>query len=212
MSKKKARGLFISFEGGEGVGKSTQIELLASYLKKRSFEVVTTREPGGTSFAEKLRVLHKTEDITGVTELFLIEAARSDHVAKVIQPALKDSKIVICDRFGESTCVYQGYVRGLEIPLIKKMNRIATQGLQPDCIIWLDSEWKYIKKRLSERKGPRDRFDHEKESFHKKILAAYRRLARGQKRPKLHRLSANQPIEKIHQEILAILKPQLRDL
>jgi len=210
--RKTQPGLFISFEGGEGVGKSTQIKLLASYLKKQGHQVVTTREPGGTTFAEKLRKIHKTENISGLTELFLIEASRSDHITKVIRPALDQGKIVLCDRFSESTSVYQGYVRGLDLGLVRKMNQMASDGIRPSCVLWFDLDWKTLQKRLKKRQGPKDRFDHEKASFHKKILSAYRSLAREQKRPLLQRINANQSVEKIHEEVLARLKPHLRKL
>lgn len=207
---KSKRGLFISFEGSEGVGKSTQIQLLGRELKKLKRKIIITREPGGTPVGEKLRKIHKTEDVNPITELFVIEASRADHVSKVILPALSKNHIVICDRFNESTLVYQGFCGNIPPELIRKMNKIASQGIQPDLVFWMDLSWNEAKKRLKKRGGSKDRFDQAKDAFHKKLISGYRALAKTQKSPKLIRIDATRPVDEIHEEILARVSKALR--
>ena len=134
-------GTFITFEGIEGAGKSTQIELLAARLKENGISVLCTREPGGTKLGEGVRDLvlnPKHKDLFPMSELFLMEAARSQHVTTRIMPALDRGQVVLCDRFSDSTLVYQGDGRGLDWKMIEKMNQIASQGLRPDITLLLD--------------------------------------------------------------------------
>jgi dTMP kinase len=172
-----SKGLLISFEGGEAVGKTTQIELLHQRLTRLGYQVVLTREPGGTELAEKIRVLFKQHPMDPLSELFLVEASRAEHVRTVIQPALKRGAIVLCDRFQESSLVYQGMVRKLGLKLVENLNRLATDGLRSDLILWLDIPLKTLQSRLHS-KVQSDRFDHAKMSFHEKILRYYRSLGR----------------------------------
>ncbi|GMO67639.1 MAG: dTMP kinase [Endomicrobiia bacterium] len=132
--------IFITIEGGEGSGKTTQSQLLSEYLEKKGFEVLLTREPGGSVLAENIRdiILDPKSDIVPLSELFLFEAARAQHIEKLINPALKMGKIVVCDRFTDATIAYQGYGRKLNLKLINKLNLIASIGLKPALTLYLD--------------------------------------------------------------------------
>ncbi|MCU0304721.1 MAG: dTMP kinase, partial [Thermoanaerobaculales bacterium] len=133
-------GFFITFEGGEGTGKTTQIRRLAAHLEGLGRAVVVTREPGGTPVAEAARAVLLDPALApdGLTELFLLEAARRDHVERVIRPALEGGGVVLSDRFADSSTVYQGIVRGLGEELVIRLNRLATGDLEPDLTLVLD--------------------------------------------------------------------------
>ncbi len=135
-----SRGRFITFEGGEGTGKSTQIALLADWLRAIGRTVLVTREPGGTQVAEAVRavLLDPSMEPDGLTELFLLEAARRDHVERVVRPALDRGDVVLSDRYADSSTVYQGMVRGIGVERVEALNRIATEGLEPDLTLVLD--------------------------------------------------------------------------
>ena len=132
--------MFITIEGGEGSGKSTHSILLKEYLESRGFEVLLTREPGGTSLAEAIRkiLLDPATELSPLSELFLYEAARAQHIEEIIYPALKSGKAVICDRFTDATLAYQGYGRKLDLSLIGKLNNAASFGLKPAITIYMD--------------------------------------------------------------------------
>ena len=136
------KGYFITLEGPDGSGKSTQLELIAEYLRQNGREVVCTREPGGSEAAERLRqlVLDPQLAIDARTETLLYLAARADHLDKVVRPALASGKIVLCDRFSDSTLVYQGFVRGLPLQELLQLNTFATGGLEPDLTLLLDGD------------------------------------------------------------------------
>ena len=176
------RGWFITFEGPEGAGKSTQIQRLAAYLTGRGIKVCCTREPGGTPLAERLRAVIKQysgkEPIADLTELLLIEAARVQHVREVILPALAAGKTVICDRFFDSTTAYQGGARHLDGTTIAVLNRLAAAGREPDLTFLLDlpPEVGFARIRSRESEGF-DRFEHEDLAFHRAVRAAFLRLA-----------------------------------
>ena len=133
-------GLFICFEGGEGSGKSTQIRSLKRRLNQLNIPNVATREPGGTDFGNRLRkiLMFSKDTLTPETELLLFNASRSHLIDTVIQPALEEGKVVLCDRFSASTLAYQGYARGVALETVKSANMIATRGIQPDLNIFLD--------------------------------------------------------------------------
>lgn len=196
------RGRLISFEGPEGVGKSTQIELLSSYLKKKGHSVYLTREPGGTPLGEKLRKLFKTEEMDPVTELLIVEASRAEHVRKVLKPRLEAGEIILCDRYQESSLVYQSHARGIPESIVRRLNRIATDSLQAHLILYFDMSIDRAMKRLKKRAGSHDRFDEESLKFHKKILQGYRKLYRQQKRPPLRKIRAELSPEKVHESIV----------
>ncbi len=170
--------LFITFEGGEGSGKSVQSKLLYRRLFRLSIPAILTYEPGGTPLGKKLgRWLKWTDDenITPLVELLLFNAARAQSVTEIILPGLKKGKVVISDRYADSTTVYQGYGRGLDIATVKATNNAATQGLQPDLTILLDIPTELG---LTRKKGSqRDRFEQEELAFHYRIREGYLKLA-----------------------------------
>jgi dTMP kinase len=176
-----ARGRFISFEGGEGAGKSTQARLLADALEKRGLEVVLTREPGGTRAAEAIRELLLDPagcDWGAQAEALLFAAARADHVAKLIRPALERGAWVICDRFVDSTRAYQGGAGGLDDDAILALHRVGSNGLMPDMTILLEGRDAVVADRLAKRDGgENDRIGGRNEAFHREVAAAFRRFA-----------------------------------
>jgi dTMP kinase len=169
-------GLFITFEGGEGCGKSTQSRLLLKKLERQNIPVVLTHEPGGTALGNELRKALKKKRgsfISPQAELFLVAASRAQLVAEVIHPALEEGKVVICDRFTYSTLVYQGYGRGLELSFVETVNNVATGNLKPDLTILLDIS---PDQGLARKRSLRDRFELEDLSFHRRVREGYLRM------------------------------------
>ena len=186
---------FISFEGGEGSGKSTQIKLLAKRLAKYG-DVITTREPGGTIEAEIIRnllVKGKKNKWSGVVETLLLYAARKDHIDKVIAPSLKKNKWVLCDRFKESTLVYQGYGKNVDIDLIKKLDKIITNNLTPGLTFILDIDPIVGLKRSKRKSNTEIRYENMSLGFHNKIRKSFKAIARLNKK-KFILINANQDI------------------
>jgi dTMP kinase len=170
-------GLFITFEGGEGCGKSTQSRLLLKKLAQQNVPVVLTHEPGGTALGNELRRTLKRKggsSISPQAELFLLAASRAQLVAEVIRPALEEGKVVLCDRFTHSTMVYQGYGRGLDFTAIKMVNNMATRYLNPDLIILLDIS---PEQGLARKQSLKDRFELEDLSFHRRVRDGYLKMA-----------------------------------
>jgi len=170
-------GLFITFEGGEGCGKSTQSRLLLKKLEQQNIPVVLTHEPGGTALGNELRkTLKRKRDsfISPQAELFLLAASRAQLVAELIRPALEEGKVVLCDRFTHSTMVYQGYGRGLDFTAIKMVNNMATRCLNPDLIILLDIS---PEQGLARKQSLKDRFELEDLSFHRRVREGYLKMA-----------------------------------
>lgn len=195
--------MFIVFEGGEGAGKSTAIKGVAEELKKRGYNIVVTREPGGGLGKEIDELIKKNLSITPLPELFLFMAERAAHIENVIEPALRKGKIVLCDRFYHSTLAYQGYGRGIPLELIEKVDEIARQGLLPDVVFLLD---------LPEEMGllrteRADRIEKEPMAFHKRVRKGYLKLAEND--PSIRKIDATKPREKVLQDILEILLPML---
>ena len=189
---------FISFEGGEGSGKSTQIKLLAKRLAKYG-DVITTREPGGTIEAEIIRnllVKGKKNKWSGVVETLLLYAARKDHIDKIIDPSLKKNKWVLCDRFKESTLVYQGYAKNVDINLIKKLDKIITNNLTPGLTFILDIDPIIGLKRSKRKSNTETRYENMSLRFHNKIRKAFRTIAKSNKK-KFILINANQDINLI---------------
>jgi dTMP kinase len=168
---------FIVLEGGEGSGKSTQAELLATRLRGEGRDVVLTYEPGDTKLGAQIRgmLLHVDDPIDAHTELLLMLADRAEHVATVIRPALERGAIVVCDRYWPSTLAYQGVGRGLGVDIVEQLNRAATQGLEPDAIVVLDVTDELATER---RAHASDRFERESGEFHHRVREAYRIWAR----------------------------------
>ena len=172
---KRERGFFVSFEGIDGSGKSTQILRLRDNLVREGFSVVLVREPGGTSLGERIRPILLDKSSVGMcmeTELLLFEAARAQIVHEVISPALQDGKIVLCDRFFDATVAYQGYGRGLPIERIEWLNRFAAQTLEPDITFLLDIPEDVALARR-EGRGKEDRMEAEGRSFLKRVREGY---------------------------------------
>ncbi|MFO1460295.1 MAG: dTMP kinase [Verrucomicrobiota bacterium] len=180
------RGVFITFEGGEACGKTTQIRLLQDRLRAMGRTVLAVREPGGTPLGEKIRHLLKHDlDGNGMspeTELLLMNASRAELVRKVICPALDSGSVVLCDRFSDSTLAYQGGGRGLDPAMVRAVVRAATGTLWPDLTLWLRLSPDEAIRRLRERKGEQgnlgDRFDDERSDFFERVERAYEQLAR----------------------------------
>ena len=175
----KRKGIFITFEGGEGSGKTTHSKKVAEYLSKEGFKVVCTHEPGGTRIGKLLRgiLLHPENlDLLPGTELFLYAAERRQHIEEVIEPALKEGKIVISDRFLDATTAYQGYGRRLNKRLVRTLNEIATSGIRPDLTILLDLDPKLGLRRAILGKG--DRLEQEEIAFHKRVREGYLKIAK----------------------------------
>ena len=179
-----ADGKFITFEGPEGAGKSTQLKLCAEYLRSRNMEVITTREPGGTPLAEQLRGILKThsgdEKLHPETELLLMEAARSQHMRELILPALERGCTVLCDRFYDSTAAYQGAARNIDRKLIDDLNLFASGFRKPDLTFILDLDVESGFRRAGKRAetaGEYDRFEAETRSFHLRVREAFLAIA-----------------------------------
>ncbi|MDI6710762.1 MAG: dTMP kinase [Thermoanaerobacterales bacterium] len=169
---------FIVFEGVDGAGKSTQVSLAAEALRGRGREVLVTREPGGTRLGEAVRRLLldvKNAEMTGETEALLYAAARAQCVREVIAPALRRGTVVLCDRFADSTLAYQGYGRGLDLELLRRINDLATGGLYPALTVVLDLPVDEARLRLAD--GRRDRLEREAADFHERVRAGYLALA-----------------------------------
>ena len=173
--------LLITFEGGEGSGKTTQSQILYNTLKEKGFEVIKTREPGGTKFAEIIReilVQGESNKISNISELLLFAAARADHVQKVIKECLKDNKIVICDRFTDSTLAYQGYAGNLDLDLVKEVNRISIGEISPDLTFIFDIDPTLGIERALGENNKETRFEEKDIMYHKKIRDGYMDIAR----------------------------------
>lgn len=175
-------GLFVTFEGGEGSGKSTQIERLAARLAARGLDPLRTREPGGTALGEGVRdlLLDPARRPAPMTEALLLEAARSELVSTVIRPALAQGRVVLCDRYDDSTLAYQGGGRGLDDATLRTLNRAATGGLVPDLTLLFDLDPERGLARRAQAPGPTNRLDREPVDFHTRVRARYLELARAE--------------------------------
>lgn len=172
------RGLLVTFEGGEGSGKSTQIERLADFLRSEGLEVVAAREPGTTPVGEAVReVLLESgpEDLTAESELALFLAARAQLVSEVVRPALEAGKVVLLDRYGDSSVAYQGHGRGLDPDRVKAFSAFVTRGLEPDLTVLIDVPVEASRERARDR--PPDRIERAGDRFHERVRAGYRSLA-----------------------------------
>ncbi|MEG0797236.1 MAG: dTMP kinase [Acidaminococcaceae bacterium] len=203
------QGLFITFEGVDGCGKTTQLERVALRLRTAGYNVVCTREPGGTVLAEKLRslVLDPSLDMGALSATLLYLAGRAEHLRQVIRPALADGLIVLCDRFSDSTLVYQGYVGGLELKAIEQMNDFATGGLEPDLTLLLDGAPGLLAARRVAR-GVTDRYEQEGLAFQQQLRSGF--LALAQRAPQRVRLvDALLAPEQVEQKLMDAIIPLL---
>lgn len=208
------RGKFITVEGGEGVGKSTQIATLRTALQARGIDVVLTREPGGTPRAERIRglLLEATEEpMPPLAELLLVFAARADHVANLIEPALARGAWVLCDRFTDATFAYQGGGRGLDVGYIAALEQWVQRGLRPDLTLLLDAPLEIGAERAGKRNaaaGVVDRFELERRDFFERVRAAY--LDRARREPdRIAVIDASGEPEQVARAILSTVESRL---
>lgn len=200
--------MFITFEGGEGCGKTTHIELLSAHLKSLGKDFLATKEPGGTEIGLELRKILLEKDPERYSEIFLFAADRVEHIEKVIKPALSQGKIVICDRFTDSTLAYQLSGRGLPEDLVRYINWISSRGLIPDLTILLDIPVSEGIKRAKDR-GKMNRFDAEIVAFHENVRDKYIEIASNDtKRVKI--VDSLRPIDDVQKQIREILESKLK--
>lgn len=170
----RTRGLFVSIEGGEGSGKSALIQGLSLYLEEQGMECLTSREPGGVKVAEEIRELIMENEMDAITEALLFASARREHFKNKISPALTEGKIVICDRFVDSSIVYQGYVQGIGMDNVLSINSQALEGLvMPHLTIYLDVEPTIALNRIAQNNRETNRFDEKSMEFHKRVREGY---------------------------------------
>ncbi|RMG96903.1 MAG: dTMP kinase [Chloroflexi bacterium] len=206
--------MFITFEGPEGSGKSSQIALLSAWLQQQGFAVVQTREPGGTPIGDQIRAcLHDVDNVemTAVTEVLLYSASRAQLVEQVIRPALAAGKVVLCDRFADSTLAYQGYGRGLNLDDLQALTRIATGGLVPDLTILLDID---VARGLERRRvggQEMNRLDLEALAFHERVRAGYHALAAAEPERWVV-VNADQPVANVQAEIRRVVVSRLEQV
>lgn len=210
--------MFITLEGIEGSGKTTQIDRLAEFFSDRGIACVTTRQPGGTAIGENIRsILLNPENnaLEPMTELLLYLADRAQHINEIIRPALADGKTIICDRYFDATVVYQGFARGLSVELLLELHRILFENLKPDVTLLLDlapqqgleRAWQQLNS--GQRAGRESRFENEALAFHKKVRAGYLELAKFEPQ-RFHIIDAGRSADRVFDEICKTLTPLLK--
>jgi dTMP kinase len=207
-------GTFISFEGIDGSGKSTQLRMLANFLKQAGCDVLLTREPGGTPVGNRLRaaLLDAQEEVDPLTELLVFAADRAQHVRRVLRPALQSGQVVFSDRYADATRAYQGAGRGFSTELVTEIIQLATEGLQPDLTVLFDlsvadSTARTRRRGNGTQRG--DRLDAEDDDFHTRVRDAYLYLARAEPE-RIKIVNTNQPAEATHECVKAIVIPFLK--
>ncbi|MFH1626267.1 MAG: dTMP kinase [Pseudomonadota bacterium] len=209
--------MFITFEGIEGCGKTTQITLMGGFLREKGFSCRLTREPGGTAIGEEIRkILLSSENsrMSPITELFLYLASRAQHVEEVIKPALKDKKIVLCDRFSDATIAYQEHARGFDLKLVRELDKLATSGLKPDITVLLDCPVEIGLERAMRRIGSQtkqmkeDRFEREDKAFHEKVREGYLKIAKND-RERIVLIDGTKDRDTVHEEIWKAVFPKI---
>lgn len=203
------KGLFITFEGADGCGKTTQLEKLTNYLKENNIEFIVSRDPGGTELGNKLRqiLLHHEGFMSSGCEMFLYLADRNQQIEEKVIPALKEGKVVILDRHIDSTVAYQGYARGLDVQNIINLNKIATNNLSPDLTLLFDVDTYIAMSRVGKR-AEKDRLESEGVKFHQKVRNGYLQIAKDNpERVKV--IDSNQPIDKVYEDMIKIVKGNL---
>lgn len=208
---KDTTGLFITFEGTEGAGKTTIITKVAQYLEDMNYKVVVTREPGGVALSEKIRtLLFETENMDERTEALLFAAARREHLIRKIQPALKTGAIVLCDRYVDSSLAYQGFARGLGMDKILSLNLFAVEDYLPNCTFYLSLPVEVGLQRIKQAHNREiNRLDNEELLFHKQVQEAYEQLSQ-----KYHeryvKIDAEQDISKIVEQVCHVIQTKLQ--
>ncbi|KEI06744.1 dTMP kinase [Clostridium botulinum] len=203
------KGVFITLEGPDGSGKTTIVKMIEKYLKENNVDYISTREPGGINISEQIREIildTKNTEMDARTEALLYVASRRQHLAERVIPALKLGKIVICDRFIDSSLAYQGYARGIGIDEVMSINEFAIDGYMPNLTLYLDIEPEIGLKRISQNdKREVNRLDLEKLDFHKKVREGYFKVL--EKYPnRIKKINANQPIDKVFEDVKNYLK------
>ena len=204
--------MFISLEGPEGSGKTTQARLLAEWLCQQGYEVILTREPGGTDIGDQIRaVLHDPHNtaMDARTEILLYSASRAQHVAQLIQPALGAGRIVISDRYADSTLAYQGYGRGLDLEMLRRITAFATGGLKPDLALYLDVPPQEGLQRKRSGGNEWNRLDAETLEFHQRVRAGYLELVK-QEPQRWAVVEATHSIEEVQAEVRQVVQARLR--
>ena len=210
-------GLFITLEGIDGCGKSTQIEMLADELRKRAVSPLITREPGGTDMGERIRRLlsEAGNRMAARTELLLIIAARAQHVRELIRPALVAGRVVISDRYTDSSVAFQGYGRGLDLAAIHEMNRFATEGLTPDLTILFDLDPARARTRLNRRtkttlidepETDLEYLDREEGAFHERVRDGYLKMMQADP-ARIHLVDSSGPVDETRDSMLSLVLP-----
>ncbi|NPA93679.1 MAG: dTMP kinase [Chloroflexi bacterium] len=205
-------GFFVTFEGPEGSGKTTQIRRLAAFLEAQGYQVVMTREPGGTLIGDQIRQIllaHGNEAMKTRTEVLLFQASRAQHVAELIQPALEQGKIVLCDRFADSTLAYQGFGRGESLEDLRRLIAYATNGLKPHLTLLLDVDVEEGLRRRQPLLQEWNRLDAEALAFHQKVREGYLQLAQAEPERWVV-VDAEKPIEAVEAAIREIVQARLK--
>ena len=203
------KGAFITLEGPEGSGKTTIVKMIEKYLSENNIEYISTREPGGINISEQIRDVILNKDNVAMdarTEALLYVASRRQHLAERVIPAIKEGKVVICDRFIDSSLAYQGYARGIGIDEVMAINEFAIDGYMPDLTLYLDIEPEIGLKRISKNNEREvNRLDLEALDFHKKVREGYFKLL--ERYPnRIKKINANQPVDKVFEEVKGFLK------
>jgi dTMP kinase len=210
------KGCFITFEGLEGSGKTTQAARLVASLREKGYSAVGTREPGGTAIGEALRHIlldHNRTEMSPLTEVLLFAATRAQHIAQLIRPMLEEGGIVVCDRFIDASIAYQGYGRGMHLTTVREVNEIATWGVKPDLTCYLDIEVEKglarMRRRLEEQENIPDRLEREDRDFYEKVRLGYQEISR-EEPGRVRVFNADQEEGPLAEKILDVVLRELR--
>lgn len=206
------KGLFITFEGGEGSGKSTVMEQIKSLLQAKGFDVVITREPGGSVIGEEIRdvlLKHENTAMDPLTESYLFAAARRQHLMERIVPELELGKVVLCDRYVDSSIVYQGYARGIGIEKVAAINKVVIEDYLPHITFFIDVTPEVALQRIAENQRDQNRLDVESQAFHHKVYEGYVALA--SQTPRIKRIQGNQAVDDVVRDIMVYVEDYMHE-
>lgn len=203
------KGLFITFEGADGSGKTTQVNKIKTFLEAKGYDVVVTREPGALELGQKIRdiLLHTKEVVADRCEIFLFVADRAQHIETFIKPAIEQGSIVLCDRHTDSTIAYQGYGRGQDIKMLKQLNEIAVNGLKPDLTLLFDVSTEVAQERVGNEK---DRMESAGIEFHKKVRNGYLELQK-EEPDRIKLINANNFIDNVYEDTKQVIIQLLQE-